>query len=987
MTRRPLTLAAALALAACAPAARPSAPAPAPSPAAPPPAAPVAPTAAPAPAPTPPPPRQPIAPPATAFMLGLMPVQSTGVAAWRAEHPTDDGRGVLIGILDSGIDPSVPGLLTTTTGAPKILDLRNFSSEGDVPLARVRPDAAGRIALPGGLVLRGAAAVAAVATDSVWYGGVIRELSFGDAPAADFNGNGSNRDSYGVVVVRSAQGWVAFIDTDGDGSLADERPLADYLVRRDTFTLGPRGAGREPPITGALNLSVDSTGAPRLSLVLDTAGHGTHVAGIAAGHDIGGVTGFDGVAPGAQIIGLKIADDARGGISTTGSMVRAMEYAARFAAERHLPLVLNMSFGIGNMEPGEAEMDSVVNAFLLAHPDVVFAIAAGNDGPGTETVGLPGSAALALGVGSVYPAVFSAVQFGAQSPDELGWWSSRGGALDKPDVVTPGIAYSTVPRWNTGGEIKAGTSMSTPHAAGIVALLESALVAEGRTATAAQITEALRVSARRLPGASETDEGYGMPWVGSAYSWLEAGHLASRYLVLAVPPTLDHAPGSGPLTGPPVAVVRPDERPSAAYRRDGLAWPGDTLQRFVITEVGGDVGAGAPDTFRLRSDAPWLVPEAGAVALDAGGRAEVEVRYDRALLARPGRYVGSVTAVSAADPGAGPAFRLVNEIIVPDSLSWGTEAAPGRSLAGGLAWRRYVNVPVGASGLAVHAVLPDTSAHATLALFEPSGRPSRTDGDTDLGGRGGTVGTLSVTADDIRPGVWEAVVQALPGDSLHFDFAAAVPPIVIAAVDSSADAASVTLRSETGRDTTLRVTAERVGTVTSWVANVEHGGPYSRTFVAPPWATQAVLEVHVTPALWELVTDFGLTIFDRDGAQLGNSPMNYDFNRLTVDLPEQRAADYPIRVELFPAFALPVPPASFAADVRVAFLGPAQAIPLAGQDTAVVSLPPRGVAVVRIPRFAGLATDGGWEDLVDLRVLGSAGDWAVIERTIGVSRP
>ena len=53
--------------------------------------------------------------PAVAYMLGLMPLKSTGVELFRALHPTYDGRGVLIAILDSGIDPSVPGLIATST--------------------------------------------------------------------------------------------------------------------------------------------------------------------------------------------------------------------------------------------------------------------------------------------------------------------------------------------------------------------------------------------------------------------------------------------------------------------------------------------------------------------------------------------------------------------------------------------------------------------------------------------------------------------------------------------------------------------------------------------------------------------------------------------------------------------------------------------------------------------------------------------------------
>jgi hypothetical protein len=106
-------------------------------------------------------------------------------------------------------------------------------------------------------------------------------------------------------------------------------------------------------------------------------------------------------------MGLKIANNARGGVTVHGSMMRAMDYAARYAAQRNMPLVLNLSFGVGNEHEGRAVIDSIVDAFLLAHPDAVFTISAGNDGPGLSTVGFPGSADLALSVGATYPGVFA----------------------------------------------------------------------------------------------------------------------------------------------------------------------------------------------------------------------------------------------------------------------------------------------------------------------------------------------------------------------------------------------------------------------------------------------------------------------------------------------------------------------------------------------------------------------------------------------------
>src|SRR4051812_18208909 len=51
-----------------------------------------------------------------------MPIGDTGAAQFRAAHPTWDGRGVKVGILDSGVTLDHPSLQTTTTGAPKIID-------------------------------------------------------------------------------------------------------------------------------------------------------------------------------------------------------------------------------------------------------------------------------------------------------------------------------------------------------------------------------------------------------------------------------------------------------------------------------------------------------------------------------------------------------------------------------------------------------------------------------------------------------------------------------------------------------------------------------------------------------------------------------------------------------------------------------------------------------------------------------------------------
>ena len=53
-------------------------------------------------------------------------------------NPTSDGRGVVIAVLDTGVDPSIPGLTRTSDGEVKVVDVQDFTGQGDVELHRVR---------------------------------------------------------------------------------------------------------------------------------------------------------------------------------------------------------------------------------------------------------------------------------------------------------------------------------------------------------------------------------------------------------------------------------------------------------------------------------------------------------------------------------------------------------------------------------------------------------------------------------------------------------------------------------------------------------------------------------------------------------------------------------------------------------------------------------------------------------------------------------
>ncbi len=855
--------------------------------------------------------REPVLPPQLAMLAGLLPLRTLGADSFRLAHPTYDGRGVLIGILDSGMDPAVPGLQTTTTGQRKILDLRDFSGEGRIALVPVRPNRDGTVDV-GGHRLTGFSRVIRLASGP-YYGGVFRELLLGAEPAADVNGNGRITDEFPVIVAKASDGWIAMTDTDSDGSLDDERPVHDYGVAPESFTYRshPDSPG---PVTIAVNFS-EEDGRPVLDFVVDNSSHGTHVAGIAAGHNMFGVEGFDGVAPGAQLLGLKISNNARGGISVTGSMLRAMNYAADYANRRALPLILNLSFGVGNEIEGAASIDSMIDQFALEHPDVLFVISAGNDGPGLSTLGFPGSADFALTVCALFPGVFARPpQPGVPAPDDvLGWWSARGGESAKPDVCGPGVAFSNVPAWRAGEEISGGTSMAAPHVAGAAALLASGIRQNGGRARAIDLKRALMATATPLAGTTTLDEGAGVPNVSAAFRWLRAAHQTGVYAVRAA---VDGGNSSSS---------------SAAYRRNGLASPGDTVQHFVVTSVAGQPAA----RLLLESDAPWL--HAPELIEPGGGPVTVRLTYDADAIREPGVYVGTVWARPATDTLAGPSFGLTNTVIVPHTL-----AQPLRRkgmLTPGAAARHFLAVPEGSGGLTLQLEVPGRTQQATLHLFEPSGQPYR-GGSSRLAGGDSMSVTLVVSAEDVIPGVYEAVVVGSPIEPANYELAAQLPAVTVTSIGTGP---SATLRNHANRRVSATVSAGLLGTVQTQHVEGEGARPVVVRTAVPRWATKMVVDVALPTDAWNALTDFGVTIFDALGRKLSDGPLDYAFGRQTIELDSAHTAAE-LEVELFPAFAHTNPPVAWSADLRVAYLVDEPiTLELLGEGTAAdIGLPPNG---------------------------------------------
>lgn len=835
--------------------------------------------------------RTPAAPAALARARGWMPLATTGVPQFLAAHPAWDGRGVLIAILDSGIDPGVEGLTTTSTGAPKIADLRDFSGEGAIALAPLV--ARGDTILAAGHRWLGMNRIRSV-TAGPWYGGMLLERPLGRLPASDVNDNLENGDSLLVVVGRGPEGWVLFADTDGNGTFANEKPVHDFLSGRETF--GWHRPGAATPLTMAVNVADSRSGPPEVRLVFDTEAHGTHVAGIAAGRSIGGLPSFDGVAPGAQVLGLKISRNDLGGITTTGSVVAALDYAIRFAARRSMPLVVNMSFGVGNEREGAARLDVLLDSMLAAHPEVVFVTSAGNDGPGLSTIGFPGSARRVITVGAVQATPF--LPGTAPGAEPLLYFSSRGGELAKPDVVAPGTAYSTVPAWNVGDEFKSGTSMASPHVAGLAALLLSAASAERQSRSAEDVRRALAGSARKLGISGGVDAGAGIPQIDAAWRILQGPPAPAQFDVAA-----GDRPGA-------TAAFSIGEAPSQVT--------------FRITRVKGPL----PVELGLTADVPWLAPPARLRMTDS----VTVLRIGQMPPRNPGTYTGRIQGAIEGVPG--PVITLASTVVVPYQTSARQFTATSRLEAGGAA--RFSFAADSGRPFRVRVESGGRDQPLIASLHQPGGQP--VPGDNGIrAGPDSLAAVFDIDGRDARTGYYEAVATAPPDRSASTRVTVRPAParLLLSARGDSLTARLSALGDSTGG--TLRsgfLGAERV-----FAIDTAGSGDIHLPLPVPAWASELVADLEFEPDQWPRFTDFGFAVGDREGQILEKEPANYSRTRMSLTLASPQVAPA-LDLVLAPGFADPGSGERWKARVSVRWIASEPSI-LTTREGAAFRLPPQ----------------------------------------------
>lgn len=181
---------------------------------------------------------------------------------------------------------------------------------------------------------------------------------------------------------------------------------------------------------------------------MDYHGHGTHCAGIIAStHPI-----YTGVAPDAKIVAVKALDD--DGYGSDADVIDGINWCVTNRAAYNIS-VISMSLG-GGLSTSYCDIYDVptsnaINAAVAQNISVV--IATGNEG----------------NYGVCYPAcVQNAIRVAASTKDNLiASYSNRGGSFNDILLAPGSFIYSTIPG---GIGQKSGTSMATPHIAGVIAL-------------------------------------------------------------------------------------------------------------------------------------------------------------------------------------------------------------------------------------------------------------------------------------------------------------------------------------------------------------------------------------------------------------------------------------------------------------------------------------------------------------------------------------
>ncbi|MEU6702960.1 S8 family serine peptidase [Streptomyces wuyuanensis] len=489
------------------------------------------------------------------------PSHETGAVEFVEDHPKADGRGVTIGILDSGVDLGHPALQKTTTGERKIVDwvtATDPAKDGDGTWRRMDTGVTGPVFTAGD---RSWKAPAGEHRFSVFE----ERATLGGDMAGDLNRDGDTTDKWGVLY-DAAAGTVR-VDLNDDADFTNDVAMKPYKSGHQVGYFGTDNPATEIaeriPFVVEVRKNVEFEAgkfSDYVNIGVIEGSHGTHVAGITAANGLFGGR-MSGAAPGAKLVSSR-ACTWSGGCTN----IALLEGMRDLVVNRGVDIV-NMSIGgLPALNYDDSDRgDDADNARALLYNRLIdtygvqLVISAGNEGPGVNTIGDPGLANKVLSVGAAISRSTWAANYGSQVEKSYNMFnfSSRGPTENggfTPTISAPGSAINTIPTWQAGAPVPEagyslpagygmlnGTSMSSPQAAGASALLISAAKQRHIKLSPLTLRTALTSTAQRIPGVKAHEQGAGLIDVNEAWESIRDGATAHSYSVKApVDTALDH---------------------------------------------------------------------------------------------------------------------------------------------------------------------------------------------------------------------------------------------------------------------------------------------------------------------------------------------------------------------------------------------------------------------------------------------------------------
>jgi subtilisin family serine protease len=825
---------------------------------------------------------------------------NTGVAGFHQLYPEYDGRGTVILILDTGVDQGIDGLTHTSTGEVKVIDIQDFTGQGDVKLYEAdideEDDKKFFINEDMNYKVFGADKLTYNSVDGEYFIGAFDEarLINSTSGAADLNGNGTTNDEYMIIafktLVEDNQLWIAYFDTDGDGDISDEFYLTDYKISQQSFNIiTEEGLA---PLTFGLNFFPEKK---MVSLHFDDGAHGTHCAGIAAGYDIGG-TGLTGVAPGAYVISCKLGNNIySGGATVTESMKQAYLYADKLSRELEEPCIINMSFGIGSEIEGRSDMEKFLAELLKNNPYLYVCTSSGNSGPGISTIGLPSASEYVLSSGAVLPNEVGRDLYSTNlNRDIVLYFSSRGGEVSKPDIVSPGACTSTVPNWENGDRYW-GTSMASPYSAGVVSCLISAMMSEyPEVKIPSQLLfTAIRESATNMEGYSYLDQGAGYINVMSAYKllkkYVDAGEVKKleTYTITSTAPNM------------------PDGRAPNLYLRDGSFLTGNEKYNFTVRR---NNFQGIDKFYRdyfVKCNEDWLIPVQKNTYIRNDQSTAITVKFDKTKMTEPGLYSGKIKAYRK-DKSKFPEFEMLATVVMPYNFSSENNYEMNwadKKIEPGDIDRYFIKLPGDQTSMKISLTRNQNKYSMTrFKLFDPDGKSI--DASSVLYSVDDEA-LVEETYYNLSPGIYEVDVEGYFRAETVSQYNLGIKFYGINRLDDNAlnnKKNTLTVMNTYNSADKYSVSGDILGFKTTTTVELKGGEHYKYSFNFNTGESSKTFFLSLTKEDFSKLTDFAVLVLDEEGVALKSTAFSY--KEKSISVPNSSGSEnVKYTLELIPGFA------------------------------------------------------------------------------------